>query len=95
MFTFLSNLFSILWNIPAAITIIKRIMDFLGSDAVKQILEAISGAVITETTTPTEPRKPLFQRVKERLALRFLGLRDNQREQLLAFCDGCKNDPIA
>jgi len=81
--TFISNLFSILWNIPSVIGIIKAIMDIVGSDAVKQILEAIRGVVQSEakiTTTPEteQERKWFLQRIRDRVGLRLLGLRDGQ-----------------
>ena len=91
--TFISNLFSILWKVPSAIGIIKAIMNIVGSDAVKQILEAIRGAVQSEPnpTPDTEPeRKRLFQRIRDSVALRLLGLREGpQSDSVLAYRNLC------
>ena len=87
--TFISNLFSILWRVPAAIGIIKAIMDIVGSDAVKQILEAIRGAVQSDPNpTPTTEfeRRGLFQRIRDRVALRLLGVSGSQHSDAVLAC---------
>jgi len=93
MLTFISNLYFVLRNFPSAITIIKTVMDIIGSQAVQNILEAVRDAVRTEqrqcSIEPiTEPqRKRFVQRVRDRIALQLLGLRREQMPTLQAFCD--------
>ena len=95
--TFISNLFSILWNIPSAIGIIKAIMDIVGSDTVQKILELIRRAVQAEPNTmPTSEagRQRLFQRRNNRIALQLLGLPEERLGDLEEFCDACNHTGI-
>ena len=74
MLTFLYNLCSVLKNVPAAITIIKAIMDIVGSESVKTVLKAVQDAVqqLKPTDTPIESlppqeRKRFRERVQQRI----------------------------
>jgi hypothetical protein len=86
MLTFISNLISVLWKVPSVIGIIKAILDVAGSDAVKQIIEAVRDVIakikqeqpeILQPATETGRRR-LIDRIKERLAQRFLEIDDVQ-----------------
>jgi len=74
--TFLSNLWQILIKAPQIISIIKAIIDLVGSAQVQKILEAIRDALQTEVSAPalppaTEPeRERIVQRLFQRLAFR-------------------------
>jgi hypothetical protein len=93
LLTFLKNLFSILYKVPAAITILKAIMDILGSETVKAVLEAIHDAVTKSKTTdtpidtlPTQERQRFIERLRLRVGQRLLGLSDSQyAAAMLAF----------
>ena len=86
--TFLSNLFSILRKFPAAIGLIKALMDIIGSDAVRELFR-----IITEVAKTVKVEKPLpedaspvektrfFQRLREKVGQRFLGFTDQQVAQ--------------
>ena len=86
--TFLSNLFSILRNFPAAISLIKALMDIIGSDAVKELFRIITDVAksvklekpLPDDATPSEKTR-FFQRLREKAGQRFLGLTDQQVAQ--------------
>ena len=99
MFPFISNLFSIIRQVPAIISIVKAIIDIVGSDATKNILEAVRDAV-TKTapdgkidTLPQPERKRLIKRLLPRVGQRLLGITDSQLETAMrAFGRGVEDD---
>ena len=74
------------------ISIIKMLMDIMGSDAVKQLLETIRG--VAQTVQPNMPvekmtrteRGRLFNRITLQLGKRFLGLSDSQLARTMTAC---------
>ena len=90
--TFIINLFSILWQVPSAISIIKTIMDIVGSDAVKQGLESIRDIVqrfqsdtpIDQLPQPERVRR--FERLKLLLGKKLLNLSDSQFAHTMTAC---------
>ena len=83
--TNLTSLFSILYKVPAAITILKTIMDILGSETAHAVLEAILDVVQKFKTTdtlvdklPPQERKRFIERIQLRLGQRLMGLNDSQ-----------------
>jgi len=95
MLTFITNLFSVLKNVPAAITILKAIMDIIGSETVKAILDVILKAVQQSKTTdtpvdqlPPQERKRFIERISQRVAQKLLGWNDSQMSVAMnAFAD--------
>ena len=91
--TFIINLFSILWKVPAAVGIIKAILDIAGSDAVKAILESIQEVVkaFQKSDTPIDDlpqteRVRIIDRLKLRLGQRLLNISNAQLAVTLAGC---------
>ena len=85
MFIFITNLFSILWKVPAAVGIIKTILDIAGSDAVKAILEAAQEVAqkfkksdTPVDTLPQPERVRIIDKLKLRLGQKLLQLNDEQ-----------------
>jgi hypothetical protein len=81
IFTFFYNLFSILKKAPAIISIVKALIDVIGSQQVQTFLESFRDALKKEVPTPdnvpvTEPeRLRLLDRVRKNLSLGWLGMR--------------------
>ena len=83
MFTFITNLFSVLWKFPQAISIIKTIMDIVGSEAVKEVLRLVSETVQSvkiekpTTTDSMTDRTRFIERLRERIGNRMLRIYPN------------------
>ncbi len=90
MFTFIANLLSLGGKLPAMIAIIRAIADIVGSTQVQAILQSIRDILNNETENLPEPptteaaRIRLMDRVRQKWALRQLGM---TQEQYVAFCD--------
>ena len=82
MLAFLYNLFIVTTKVPAAIGILKTIIDLCGAKSLIEVLQILGDAVqfvrIENPDTPETPagQKRLLQRLKERIAGRLLGLTD-------------------
>jgi hypothetical protein len=82
MFTFIKNLFVIALKVPAAVGIIRTIIDIVGADSVKEIMKLVRDAVqtarIEKPLTDEEPAKRLriFRYLKDRIGQRCLGITD-------------------
>jgi hypothetical protein len=83
MITFIANLWSIGTKLPAIVAIIKAIIDVIGSDQIKSILQTIKDVVTKETEKEeipaTEPQRlRLVDRIKTRLGLAWLGVTQDE-----------------
>ncbi|MDR0704302.1 MAG: hypothetical protein LBF88_04865 [Planctomycetaceae bacterium] len=97
MITLLKNLWVIGMKLPALIAILKSIIDVIGSEQVKRILEAIRDAVrgesvipIPETPQTEAQRLRIVQRLRQRLALSWLNMTESE---YTAYCR-IKNDTV-
>jgi hypothetical protein len=91
MIALLKNLWAIGMKLPTIIAILKSIIDVIGSDQVKRILEAIRDAVAGESVNPipeipqTEgQRRRIADRIRRRLGLTWLGMTD---AEYMAYCN--------
>jgi hypothetical protein len=84
--TFLYNLFIVITKVPALIGIIKAILDILGSETVRAVLQAIQDAVqkfkpadgTPVDDLPPQERKRFIDRIRLRVGQRLMGLNDEQ-----------------
>jgi hypothetical protein len=95
MLTFIQNFWVILTKAPAIISIIRAIIDVVGSDQVQKILEVIRDALIKEappTKIPDIPetenqRQRIVDRLKRKLGLSWSGLNESELDAFLTFRD--------
>ena len=90
--TLILNIISVLRKVPSAINIIKILLDIVGSDCVKTILETardVARRFQSDTpidTLPQPQRQRIFQHLRLKLGQRFLNLSDSQLADTLTAC---------
>jgi hypothetical protein len=94
MLTFIQNLWVILMKAPAIISIVRAIMDVIGSGQVQKILESIRDAITSETTEGESDipvtegqRRRFIDKLKYRLGLAWAGFDEDDLNEFLTYRD--------